>query len=401
MEPFYKKNKVLKVSQVNQLIGQTLEQQFPSVWIQGEISNFIAHSSGHWYFSLKDPHAQIKSVMFKGNNRRVAFAPKNGTEVLVHGQITVYSPRGNYQILCSKMEAVGAGALQKIFEELKIKLKQEGLFDSQYKKKLPSHPKHIGIITSPTGAALRDILQILRRRFKGLKITLIPALVQGEEAPASLIQALKQAEQIPSMDTLILTRGGGSTEDLSVFNDETLARTVFKTKIPIISAVGHEIDFTICDFVADLRAPTPSAAAELVVKNRVDLLEQVSKIEKQLIQGIQLQIKWFKERVNSLQKQMIHPKQLLQNYIQKTDEQAQKLYQIIKHLILREKNSLKNKEQLLNSLNPKEIMKRGFCIVSNSHGKVLSNVQNLKLKELISLEFFKGRAKASIVEKGN
>ena len=249
---------ILTVSQISYQIRNSLESQFFSVWVKGEISNFISHSSGHWYFSLKDEGAQIKAVMFKGQNQQLAFRPKNGDELLVKGQVSVYPPRGNYQILCQDMELVGSGLLQKKFEEIKRKLKEEGLFDLTRKKALPLFPRSIILITSETGAAVRDILQILNRRFKSAQVTLIPALVQGDQAPASLLKALSLSEKIPA-DVLIIGRGGGSMEDLWAFNDENLARAISNHPIPVISAVGHEIDFTICDFAADLRASTPSA----------------------------------------------------------------------------------------------------------------------------------------------
>ncbi len=390
---------ILKVSQINQYIRQTLEQNFSSVWIKGEISNFVAHGSGHWYFSLKEEGVQIKAVMFRGNNQKISFFPENGSEVLVHGHISVYTPRGTYQVLCDEMELLGSGVLQKNFEELKRKLQKEGLFDESRKKQIPSYPRHIAIITSETGAALRDILQILKRRSRGLKITLIPSLVQGQEAPARLLVALKQAEKLPNLDTLIIGRGGGSMEDLSVFNDETLARAIAQFKTPIISAVGHEIDFTICDFVSDLRAPTPSAAAELVVKNVEDLLEQLVHKKKQLLQNINLQIKFFKEKVKGLKNQLISPEKLLQDRFQRVDELGTQLHKSIKQILLQEKNKLKNLSQLLESLNPKQVMQRGFCIAVGKDDKVIKNSNQLKIKEEISLEFFKGGAKALVTNK--
>ena len=412
---------ILTVSQINGYISQTLEKHFASVWIKGEISNLTKHSSGHWYFSLKEESAQIKSVMFRGYNQKLSFVPENGMEVLVEGQVNVYAPRGTYQILCKHMESLGSGALQKNFEKLKEKLKNEGLFDSKTKKPIPPHPKHVGVISSPTGAAIRDILQILKRRSSGLKVTLIPAIVQGDAAPASLMLALSQAQKIKTIDTLIISRGGGSMEDLFGFNDEALARAIFDCPIPIISAVGHEIDFTISDFVADLRAPTPSAAAELVVQSSKELSQQIRKIKKQLIQNIVLQIKFFKERVKSLQNQLVSPQKLLQDKAQRIDELSLSLSHSMKHILEKEKSSLNNlnlalsrsikyileKEksglnnlkQLLESLDPRQVMQRGFCIVSTQNGATINNVQQLKIKENISLEFFKGKAKATVTEK--
>ena len=254
MDHFEKDKRILTVSQISQKVRDCLESHFSSLWIKGEISNFIAHGSGHWYFSLKDKNSQIKGVMFRGQNQKLSFRPQNGAEVLVQGSLSVYPPRGDYQILCYEMEILGSGLLQMKFEQIKKKLQAEGLFDRKRKRQLPSFPRHIALITSPTGAAVRDILQILKRRFKGVKVTLVPALVQGEQAVASLIKALSLSKKL-DVDVLIIGRGGGSMEDLWAFNEEALARAVAGHPVPVISAVGHEIDFTICDFVADLRAP--------------------------------------------------------------------------------------------------------------------------------------------------
>ena len=390
---------ILKVSQINQYIRQTLEENFSSVWIKGEISNFVAHGSGHWYFSLKEEGVQIKAVMFRGHNQKLSFVPENGSEVLVHGQISVYTPRGTYQILCDDLTLSGSGILQKNFEELKKKLQGEGLFEQSRKKPIPAYPRHVAVITSETGAALRDILQILKRRSRGLKITLIPSLVQGQEAAKSLLAALNQAEQLPHLDTLIIGRGGGSMEDLSSFNDETLARAIAEAKTPIISAVGHEIDFTICDFVSDLRAPTPSAAAELVVKNAEDLLDQIANRKKQLVQNMNLQIKFFKEKIKGLKNQLISPEKLLQDRFQRIDELYSYLHKSIKQILSKEQNKIKNLGYLLESLNPKQVMQRGFCIAIGNDNKVITSSNQLKIKEEISLEFFKGGAEALITSK--
>ena len=254
---------VYSVEQLNITIRQTLEGQLGIVWLQAEISNFKPHSSGHFYFSLKDSKAQISAIMFRGSNSKLKFKPHDGLEVIVRGKITVYEPRGTYQIVCDSMEPVGAGALQKQFEQLKEKLKQEGLFDPLQKKVLPAFPKSIAVVTSPTGAAIQDILNIMSRRAPHVSVTVVPAIVQGAAAAPQICEAFRKA-MLLKPDVIIIGRGGGSIEDMWCFNDETLARLIASCDIPVISAVGHEIDFTICDFVADLRAPTPSAAAELV-----------------------------------------------------------------------------------------------------------------------------------------
>lgn len=412
------KKTVLKVSEINHQIASTLEANFTDLWVKGEISNFIAHSSGHWYFSLKEADSQIRGVMFRGYNQRLSFLPENGKEVLAHGRITTYPPRGVYQINCITMEAAGTGELQKNFEALKKKLQTEGLFEKERKKPLPLLPKHIGVITSPTGAAFQDILNILSRRFQGIKITLIPALVQGENAPQSLISALKQAEKIKTLNVLIIGRGGGSQEDLWAFNNEELARAIAASALPIISAVGHEIDFTICDFVADLRAPTPSAAAELVIKNREDLMERLQKLQTQLSQSFSFHLAFFKEKTLSLQKQLPLPERIIQRFSQRLDDlsgqlktlwfyhpsnKAQRLDDLSGQLKTAGRQILKtietrldSYERILISLNPKQVMQRGFSIVANSKGETLKTAKSLKLKDTISIEFFQGSVSASI-----
>ena len=299
------------VSEVNKMIQDCLEGAFPPFQIKGEISNFVAHASGHWYFTLKDPTCQIRAVMFRSANQKLNWRPsrEENLEVRIQGQLSVYKARGEYQIICYSMEKYGKGALQEEFEKLKEKLSQEGLFER--KKPLPFLPQHVVIISSPTGAAIRDILNVLKRRFKGIKITLIPALVQGKEAPASLMEALKKAKLLikgtKGADVLIVARGGGSLEDLWAFNNEELARALFEFPLPVISGVGHEIDFTICDFIADLRAPTPSAAAELVVQNAPDLSKQIQKTTLHLCKNIQREFLYLKEKLHSLNQKLVHP----------------------------------------------------------------------------------------------
>ncbi len=393
-----KDKNILTVSQVSHQIRTCLESQFPALWLKGELSNFIAHSSGHWYFSLKDEKAQIKGAMFRGKNQKLSFRPRTGEEVLVYGQISSYPPRGDYQILCSEMEIVGSGLLQKEFEDIKRKLKKEGLFDPERKKAIPLFPRHIAVITSPTGAAIRDILQILNRRFKNLKVTVIPALVQGAEAPVSLLKALSDSKKLP-LDVLIIGRGGGSMEDLWAFNDEKLARAIAEHSVPIISAVGHEIDFTICDFVSDLRAPTPSASAELVTQNAQDLLTKFQRIKKHISQNLQLQLSFLKDRISSLEKSLVRPNRLLRDSSQKLDEISSQLNQNLKMVFEKSKVQLKNLEQVLHSLNPQTVMTRGFSIVTNAEGEILHNTKGLKIKDSIHIKFLKGQAVAVVTEK--
>lgn len=316
---------VMSVEDLNRAIRGTLERSFDLVWVQAEISNFKAHTSGHFYFSLKDSKAQVKAVMFRGFNSRLKFRPEDGLEVLVRGKVSVYEPRGEYQITVELMEPVGAGALQKAFEQLKAKLLSEGLFDSSRKRSMPRFPRRIALVTSPTGAAIRDMLNILGRRNPNVEIIIVPTLVQGAGAAEQIRKGLQDVWQLSGLDLIIVGRGGGSIEDLWAFNDEALARTIAASPVPVISAVGHEIDFTIADFVADLRAPTPSAAAELAVPDVVDLSERVNR------QFRLLQVCWKKlhqsraGRLQLLGRQLVDPRKRLQDLIFRNDELLDRL----------------------------------------------------------------------------
>lgn len=316
---------VHSVSEVNSLIRQMLEGEFNQIWLRAEISNFKAHTSGHYYFSLKDEDSQISAVMFKGLNSKLKFRPENGLEVIIRGKITVYEPRGNYQVFCEHMEPVGAGALQKAFEQLKAKLQAEGLFDSKRKRQIPAFPKHIGLVTSPTGAAIQDILNVLRRRYRAARITLSPALVQGTPAPASIVSAIELINKLTDVDVIIIGRGGGSIEDLWAFNDEKVARAIAASRIPTISAVGHEVDFTIADFIADLRAPTPSAAAELVVKSATEVEEKIQSLKTRLWQSYSANFRRKTDMVKSISQRLIDPQRKLQDLQIRCDELSMRL----------------------------------------------------------------------------
>ncbi|MCW2486166.1 exodeoxyribonuclease VII large subunit [Candidatus Symbiopectobacterium sp. NZEC127] len=266
---------IFTVSRLNQTVRQLLEMEMGQIWLCGEISNFSQPASGHWYFTLKDERAQVRCAMFRTSNRRVTFRPQNGQQVLLRATITLYEPRGDYQLLAESMQPAGDGLLQQQFEQLKQRLASEGLFDQSFKQALPRPANSVGVITSPSGAALHDILHVLQRRDPALPVVIYPSQVQGEEAPVQIVRAIQLANQRQECDVLIVGRGGGSLEDLWSFNDERVARAIFASRIPIVSAVGHETDVTIADFVADLRAPTPSAAAELVSRDRNELLRQL------------------------------------------------------------------------------------------------------------------------------
>ncbi|WP_318358331.1 exodeoxyribonuclease VII large subunit [Enterobacter sp.] len=273
---------IFTVSRLNQTVRQLLEHEMGQVWISGEISNFTQPASGHWYFTLKDDTAQIRGAMFRNSNRRVTFRPQHGQQVLVRASITLYEPRGDYQIIVESMQPAGEGLLQQKYEQLKARLQAEGLFDSEFKKQLPSPAHTVGVITSKTGAALHDILHVLNRRDPSLPVVVYPTAVQGEDAPGQIVRAIELANRRQECDVLIVGRGGGSLEDLWSFNDERVARAIFASVIPVVSAVGHETDVTIADFVADLRAPTPSAAAEMVSRNQLELLRQLQNGQQRL-----------------------------------------------------------------------------------------------------------------------
>lgn len=430
---------VFNVEQLNSYIRQTLEGQLGIVWLQAEISNFKPHSSGHFYFSLKDSKAQISAIMFRGHNAKLKFKPHDGLEVIVRGRITVYEPRGTYQIVCESMEPVGAGALQKQFEQLKEKLKKEGLFEATRKKPIPPYPRHVAIVTSPTGAAIQDILNIMNRRARNVELTIVPALVQGATAASSLCDAFQSAQKLP-VDVIIIGRGGGSMEDLWSFNDENLARLIARSNIPVISAVGHEVDFTICDFVADMRAPTPSAAAELVAKSSVEITQKISQLERMLINQIQKALKLKMQSLVLNSKRLIDPKKKLQDYAFRNDELLTRLEQAIKthlthikkdiqllerklispHEIIQslrariEKNNLKlnqllqsslesykfsirNSMSMLDSLSPLKVVDRGYTIAT--HNKtVLKSVKQIKETDTIDLRVSDGEITTQVIK---
>ncbi|EFH3411611.1 exodeoxyribonuclease VII large subunit [Escherichia coli] len=273
---------IFTVSRLNQTVRLLLEHEIGQEWISGEISNFTQPASGHWYFTLKDDNAQVRCAMFRNSNRRVTFRPQHGQQVLVRANITLYEPRGDYQIIVESMQPAGEGLLQQKYEQLKAKLQAEGLFDQQLKKPLPSPAHCVGVITSKTGAALHDILHVLKRRDPSLPVIIYPTAVQGDDAPGQIVRAIELANKRNECDVLIVGRGGGSLEDLWSFNDERVARAIFASRIPVVSAVGHETDVTIADFIADLRAPTPSAAAEMVSRNQQELLRQIQSVQQRL-----------------------------------------------------------------------------------------------------------------------
>jgi len=389
-------SKVYSVGELNRAIKDQLEGEFPMIWIKGEISNFKPHSSGHFYFSLKDDRAQISAVMFKGFNRHVKFRPADGMEVLVRGKVTVYEPRGSYQLMCEVMEPVGAGALQIAFEQLKAKLQKEGLFDQAKKRKIPEHAQRVAIVTSPTGAAIRDMLNVLGRRMKNLEVTIFPCAVKGTQDQKEIVKAIQVANQIGHFDVMIVGRGGGSIEDLWAFNEEAVVRAIAGSKIPTVSAVGHEVDFTIADFVADLRAPTPSAAAELISKNADDLTNALSMQFKALRQSMNKKLQMEKQKLFHVQRQLVDPKRKLQDLMLKLDDLSQRTQNAIKKNITFKRQQFIRWASVLDSLSPLKVLDRGYAIVKNDKDKIIKDATKLKVGEEISVQLLKGKVTAEV-----
>lgn len=381
--------KALKVGEVNQYIKRLLVSDpiLYNINVEGEISNFKHHYSGHMYFTLKDENSRLNCVMFNGDNKSLSFIPKDGMKVKVKGYISVYERDGSYQLYAKSMKAQGIGDLYAAFEELKKKLKEEGLFEEIHKKELPLIPKKIGVVTSSTGAAVRDIVTVINRRFPRLEILIYPVLVQGTKAPSEICRGLNYFDARSDIDLIITGRGGGSIEELWAFNDEDVARTIFKSDVPIISAVGHETDFTIADFVADLRAPTPSAAGELATPNFYELK---NKLDDNLIR---LEVT-YKNLLNNKKNQLELKKTNLMTYspLYKLTENKEKLKKLLKDLVrgmkLKNKDSkvkLENIASKLNALSPLSTLDRGYSITMNEEKSVIKSIDDTKKNDIIKI----------------
>jgi len=357
--------RVWTVSEVNRVVKDLIEQTLQPFWIRGEVSNLTLHSSGHVYFSLKDSRSQIAAVFFRGAETARQLQLKNGGEIDVWGRLTVYEPRGNYQVIVTRIRPQGVGALQKKFEELKKKLRDEGLFDPERKRPIPVLPRCVGVVTSPEGAAIRDFLQIVTRRFADVHIRICPAAVQGDRAAGEIAAALRYLNSTRACDVIVLTRGGGSIEDLWPFNEEIVARAVTGSKIPVISAVGHERDFTICDFCADLRAPTPSAAAELVVAKKTEFLDRLGHCRQRLVARLQLHLAEVKRRVERAAGHRVfqEPANLVRMYQQRLDELLLRLPRALEQRLERARAGLGLLAGKLETLNPHQVLGRGYAIL--------------------------------------
>ena len=345
---------ILSVTQLNRRARQLLETHLSLLWIEGEISNFSRPSSGHWYFTLKDAGAQVRCAMFKNRNNRVRSLPQQGSHVLIRARVSLYEGRGDYQLIVEHMEDAGVGALQRAYEELKQRLHLEGLFEHNIKQALPMPPKHLGVITSPTGAAIRDVLQVLERRYPSLPVSIFPVAVQGAEAAPQIVKALSTANRLSSCDLLIVGRGGGSLEDLWPFNEESVARAIFASRIPVISAVGHEVDVTIADYVADMRAPTPSAAAEIASPDGEALRQQFSGFELLLKQALSRQLQHKQTQLEHLHARLQHPGDKLQAQAQQLDNLEVRLTRAMQHQLQQQQTRLQNLKARQHTLHPQQ-----------------------------------------------
>ena len=391
----------LSVSELTAKIKDLIESNFSSVIVRGEISNFTHHSSGHMYFTLKDKHSELRVVMFKGKNSSLAFTPKNGTDVVIQGNLSVYEMRGQYQIIAQHMEPAGIGALFLAFEELKKRLLAEGLFDKSKKKPIPKFPSTIGIVTSRTGAALRDMLIIFKRRAPQVKIIVRPALVQGSEASNDIIAAIKDLSLQEGVNLIIIGRGGGSIEDLWPFNDEALAREIFKCSKPIISAVGHETDITISDMVADLRAPTPSAAAEIAINNILEISQSIENNLIRLRNLIESKIATAWQTFDSLSERhfLQKPKMVFIRQKEKIDRLKNNLSLSMNKIISLKKSSAINLFTHLDALSPNNTLNRGYSIAYNKDRLIIRDPNDIDSGESFTLKTGKGEMAA--IKKSN
>ncbi|NRA55980.1 MAG: exodeoxyribonuclease VII large subunit [Gammaproteobacteria bacterium] len=443
--PLSPSQNIYNVSKLNNEIKRLLEGNFGRIWLNAEISNFVAASSGHWYFTLKDARSQVKCAMFKSRNRAVKFRPQNGQQILVKANLSVYEPRGDYQLLVDVMDVAGDGLLQQQFEQLKAQLTSEGLFASEHKKPLPNAPKKIGVITSPTGAAIQDILTVLKRRNPTVDVIIYPVLVQGMQAANDIINAINLANHRNEVELLIVGRGGGSLEDLWCFNDEILARTIFDSNLPIISAVGHEVDVTISDFVADYRAPTPSAAAEIAVDTTEELRQRISycqqslnavinasiaarqitlqgltqrlvqqdpkyrlqqqaqyldELSSKLSQNISRRLKQDNHRLNQLsQRLLVHtPQPALNQFIERHQQLVIRLKQAATGLLATKQAALHAKLRELNSVSPLAVLERGYSITYDEQMNVIKDSSQLQPDQIIVNQLSQGKITSVITK---
>ena len=394
------KNKILSVGELSRYIKSLLERdELSNLWVQGEISNFKLHSSGHIYFSMKDGDAILRCVMFKENARNLKFTPSDGMKVVVKGDIRVYEKKGYYQLYAYEMRAGGVGELYIAFLKLKEKLKKEGLFDEKYKKELPKIPEKIGLITSPTGAVIHDVIKVIKRRYP-VKIILAPVHVQGLYAAEEIKNAIEVLNE-QDVDLIILARGGGSLEDLWAFNEEKVARAIFSSNIPIISAIGHESDYTIADFVADKRAPTPSAAAEMAVPDRWELMERLEVIRRRMVTAMENKINFYRSIVSALEERraMTLPLEMVERSYEKLNELEEKLRKGMDNYLKRKKEYMNSIFSILKTLSPASVLQRGYTICMKENDEVITSVDMVDVDETMKVIFKDGEAKADVKER--
>jgi exodeoxyribonuclease VII large subunit len=393
---------VYSVSRLNREVRELLESGIGQLWVQGELSNFSRPASGHWYFSLKDRDAQVRCAMFRLRNARTGFVPRDGQQVLVRARVSLYEPRGDYQLLVEELEDAGLGALQRAFEELKRRLAAEGLFAPERKRPLPTAPRCIGVITSPSGAAIRDILHILARRFPAARVLIYGVPVQGAAAAPAIVAALDLASARGECDVLIVARGGGSLEDLWAFNDERVARAIHRARLPIITGIGHEIDFTIADFVADLRAPTPSGAAELVVPDGGAWRTRLAQLHERFLAAMRRTLAGERAALSALERRLTasHPGARLRVMAQRLDELEGRLQFVLQARLRREETRLQSLARALQAVSPLATLERGFAVVTRSHdGELITAAAQVAVDERIDVRLATGRLQASVVRR--
>ncbi len=409
---------VISVSDLNRSARRLLEGEFPVVYVEGEISNFTIPSSGHWYFTLKDDQSQLRCAMFRFSNCRIRFVPRNGMQIIVRGKVSLYEGRGEFQLIAEHMEEAGDGALRRAYEKLKTDLRAEGLFDESIKKPLPQMPQHVGIITSRSGAAIHDVLAVMQRRFPAIVISILPVQVQGDASASQIADALRFANQYRDhpFDIILLTRGGGSLEDLWSFNTEVVARAVYASKIPVVSAVGHESDVSIADFVADLRAPTPSAAAELITPDVNEWIANLNRLGRAFSDQMISVLAGHQGNLGHIAKRLRHPGRRLQDLNQRLDDLEIRLknnfrYQLgnlnlddmgarmtaaMERCMERFHAKFQVLLQKLNTMSPLSTLERGYAIVSTTNGHVIKHADEVSSGDLVSARLAKGHITAEV-----
>jgi exodeoxyribonuclease VII large subunit len=393
---------IYSVSQLNREARSLLEAGLPPLWVEGELSNLSRPSSGHWYFSLKDREAQLHCAMFRPRNVLTRFAPREGQLVLAYGRVSLYEARGDYQLIVEVLEDSGEGALKRAFEELKTRLAAEGLFALERKRQLPVAPRRIGVITSPTGAAIRDILHILQRRFPAAEVLIYPVPVQGAAAAPAIAAALELANARADCDVLILARGGGSLEDLWAFNDERVARAIFRSLLPVVTGIGHEIDFTIADFVADVRAPTPSGAAQLVAPDRAGWLERLAQLAARFAAAMRRQLGDERAQVEALQRRLrlAHPGTRMAQSSQRLDELEQRLQLALRARLRAAGARLESAVRALGAVSPLATLTRGFAVLTRAaDGALITSAAQINIGEQFEARLSSGRLRAQLLAK--